>query len=503
MIENQEYHQKANDVLIINTEKESNITLIPSKHCLVDKTDFMLPDGLPLIIDTRNRDDENSVNILLDKLRPYKKSQITNHKSQIPPPTPPAPQATLGGQNEIPPLTPLINVGGELISHILRFSLPYKGTIHVKEGEKVSPDTLLGENVYDPPLIYVVLISRMIGKQLFEEEIRQGLLINIDDKIAIGDKIFKYHAPNTLFGINEIAYSPVRGIVEQINFATGTIILREIQDYPTKPVVLNIAKSLKVKEKHLKGFMKKREGEFVYAGEILASNQAAKYITFESPYTGTIQKIDSVNGTVTICYDKKPYQLYSQCFGVVERVTEENEVFISVNAVKIEGKIGFGKDVGGEFGIRSLEFGNENTIEKSPPSPPHSEIASGGVSSGRPRNDELGGTEDGIITFVHHISSIDELRSLADKNIKGLICNTMPYSCLKSFLGKDIGVAITGNEDIPFPLIILKGFANEAVVEESDFFGSCNGKYVLMKPYTQIRAGVTRPQIYFFESGKN
>jgi hypothetical protein len=147
------------------------------------------------------------------------------------------------------------------------------------------------------------------------------------------------------------------------------------------------------------------------------------------------------------------------CYGQVDRIVDDTEVFINIQAMKIEGKIGFGGDVGGV-----LECGN--------------------------RNSECGG-----IVFVNHVR-YEDMKGYVKKGIKGLVCNTISYSCLKRFLGKDIGVALTGNEDIPFSLILLHGFSGNAINNVCTDFSAYTNQYVLLKPYTQIRAGATRPSVY-------
>jgi len=160
----------------------------------------------------------------------------------------------------------------------------------------------------------------------------------------------------------------------------------------------------------------------------------------------------------------------------VDRIVGDTEVFINIEAVKIEGKIGFGGDVGG--GLVLLDV------------------------SRKERKDFALDTK---VVYAGHIV-YDDLMFLAKKRINGLVCNTVSYGCLKKFLGKDIGVALTGNEDIPFSLIILHGFSrcvkghDSTTPNPSNLEGNCykefTGKYALLKPYTQIRAGATRPSVY-------
>ena len=445
-IDNKEIEVFSNDVIIIEANKDVNLCYeLEKKIC---KT-IQINKAITLIIDTRYSDKKIlgcSSALLLEKLKPYNMNNVKDNSID----------------KIVEKHDPVSDLSQK--THMLKFSLPYEGSIFVKKGDKVLPDTLLGENKFDPPKIYVVLISAMIGKTLSEDEISDGLLIKIDDKVSIGDKIFVHKPAFNLFDLNEYAYSPVRGRVEQINYNTGTVILREIQDYPTKPVEVNVANILKIRPKSIKGYLKKRVGDFVYAGETLASSQDVNYKILSSPYTGTIQKIDVKKGTLTICYDKKPYQIFSQCYGNVKSVTDDNEIFINVNAISIEGKIGFGRDVGGKFS--AISYPEHYRLKPNP------------------------------ILYINHVSSYEDIRFYAEQNATGLICNTMPYSVLKMFLNKDIGVALTGNEDIPFSIIILNGFSDQPLLDNINDLKIYEGKYVLMKPHTQIRAGATRPRFY-------
>ena len=80
-----------------------------------------------------------------------------------------------------------------------------------------------------------------------------------------------------------------------------------------------------------------------------------------------------------------------------------------------------------------------------------------------------------------------------------MICNTISYKCLKKFLKKDLGIAFTGNEDIPLSIIIIKGFSNEAVYTDNEILINNLGEYVLLRPFTQIRAGATRPSVFIMD----
>ena len=65
---------------------------------------------------------------------------------------------------------------------------------------------------------------------------------------------------------------------------------------------------------------------------------------------------------------------------------------------------------------------------------------------------------------------------------------------LKEFLGYDLGVAITGNEQLGLTVIVTEGFGEIAMAQRSfDLLHSHVGDVASVNGATQIRAGVMRP----------
>jgi len=422
IIDNVDYPIQINDVFYFKGEKPVVVRFVTNKHCFIPdrnhastKTPFMqdsihrkeipaldsqqvikLEANIPLIVDTRNS--ELGDDKLLKKLNLYNidcqlKTAMTNVDIF---------EVKQEEENN------LISPIHYQQQQILPFKLPYSGTVLVKAGDKVEPDTLIAENKLEPPRIFVVILPALVQSNLTEEQIRKNILIKENDIVAAEDLIYKDPTSLSLFNNAGAAYSPVRGVVEKINYESGSIIIREIQDYSHDPVKVNLAKELQVKNKNIKGYMKKQLGEFVYAGDILASNmQNGVCKLVKSPYSGNITEINPQTGSVMICYLKKPHQIFAQCFGEVVDVIENEQVDIAFTGNQINGKIGFSKDRGGYLKIYELD-------------------ASG---------------FDNSIIYTPHISTLTELNSFTSLGINGMIVNTMSYTALKGFLGKDIGVA--------------------------------------------------------------
>jgi hypothetical protein len=67
---------------------------------------------------------------------------------------------------------------------------------------------------------------------------------------------------------------------------------------------------------------------------------------------------------------------------------------------------------------------------------------------------------------------------------------------LKKLLGYDLGVAITGSEQIGITVIVTEGFGEIAMAERTfSLFNSREGAEAAVNGATQIRAGVLRPEI--------
>lgn len=84
----------------------------------------------------------------------------------------------------------------------------------------------------------------------------------------------------------------------------------------------------------------------------------------------------------------------------------------------------------------------------------------------------------------------------ASKGVIGLVGASIIEEDLTAFLGYDIGVAITGEEDIPFSIILTEGFGHMTMPARTDeLLRSLSGQQASIGGATQIRAGPVRPEI--------
>ena len=392
---------KPNDFFIKTFSNSQNIK-ISRKHIHIEK-------GETLIIDTRfSTKKDTSLETILTKLEPYQFKQTNKIKTDKP--------YTLDNLNkEI-----------EYKQHELTLSLLYSGDSYAKQGDLVKPDTVLAENKYEPPKIYIVLISEALGRKLTENEVREGLMVKESDNVYDGQVLFINKSSVFMSDENQRKLKDFKIKYEGRTFTVP----------PPNVFTDGIGIQFKPDDKVL------------------------------SPVKGIVEKISYTTGTILIKNvlepAKKSYQLFADVYGVVKSINENKDFLLNINSAIIEGKIGFGKNVGGFLKIYDSNSSMTDTI-----------------------------------VFKHYISYIDA-EELMKQKVKGVICNFISYHCLKFIIGKDIGVAITGGEDIPFSLLIINGFSDSPITESFININLCIDKYVLLMPSTQIRAGVIRPKILIF-----
>lgn len=451
-----------------------NITMEKGFILNDDQPEFTLDSDLPVYIDATFPDSDTGFDIIRDQ---YDFSQ--NHVQL----------------SEVFPLQKIISPiqQGEFTRIV---KLPYLGDILVEDHEQVNPDKVVAENLSDPPRLYIItLFEKMQG--LTVEDFKESLLVKVGDIIKIGQKIVqrsKLTVKEQMYGYADHFVSPVRGVIENINFDSGTLILHEVQDYSEKPVKVKISDRLGIKPSHVKGYLKVREGDFVYTGDLLAacrldrSNKtqammadkmsadkmadpvdrradSATYNSILAPATGSVTDIDIKKGTITIHYNKKALKHYAGITGEVINILPAREVDIKYSGTKMQGIVGFGSQAMGKLQYHE----NINQI-KAPQS-------------------------DTILVIKEQVD-LKGLKKIAELGYKGLVAPSIHYRQLTAFTGEDIGVALTGNENIPFPIVITQGFGNFPMPEEyCRFFQQKIGSHIFIDGHTQIRAGVIRPQI--------
>ncbi|MFB0543657.1 MAG: hypothetical protein ACETVR_02635, partial [Candidatus Bathyarchaeia archaeon] len=92
--------------------------------------------------------------------------------------------------------------------------------------------------------------------------------------------------------------------------------------------------------------------------------------------------------------------------------------------------------------------------------------------------------------------TLEALKKAVEVGVSGIVAGGVRHLDLKEFLGRDLGVAITGEEELGLTLIITEGFGKMTMSDRAfNLLRAFDGYMVHINGTTQIRAGVMRPEI--------
>lgn len=238
---------------------------------------------------------------------------------------------------------------------------------------------------------------------------------------------------------------------------------------------INMANQLSCAPDEVKDFVLKKVGDKVTVGEVMARTRGI-FGMFKSEYkariAGTIENISDVTGQVIIRGDSRPVQVMAYLAGEVTEVFPGEGVMIESEVTYIQGIFGI---AGEAFGpIRMACATHEQ------------ELASDLIHSDMKGAVVIGGAR----------MTAEAITRARDVGAAAIVSGGIDDQDLRNFLGYDIGVAVTGSEDVGLTLIITEGFGEIAMAERTfQLLAEREGHEASVNGSTQIRAGVMRPEI--------
>jgi len=239
--------------------------------------------------------------------------------------------------------------------------------------------------------------------------------------------------------------------------------------------VVNVAGLLGIDPWETSRYLLKKEGDEVKEGEPIGMVKLF-FGLFKTrayaPVSGTIERISDVTGQVLIRESQVPLEVDAYIPGEVVETFPNEGVTIEIPAAFIQGIFG----VGGE------RKGNLMMIAENP-----DEVLT-------PK--QIGSKSKGRILVGGALVTNDALQKAIKTGVQGIVVGGIDDHDLTTFLGYKIGIAITGQEDIPLTLIVTEGFGEIAMSEKTfSLLEKFDDKPVSINGATQIRAGVMRPEI--------
>lgn len=248
---------------------------------------------------------------------------------------------------------------------------------------------------------------------------------------------------------------------------------------------VNVANTLGIAPEDVPGVMLKAAGDQITKNELMAQSKGI-FGLFKSavtaPVSGTIELISSVTGQVLLREPPAPVQAQAYIEGVVVAVLPNEGVTIETSGAFIQGIFGIGGETRGPLTLLTED--------------PEATIGPELITS----------NHAGCIVCGGATITLAALQKLQVVGAVGVVVGSARYRDIGDLLGYQIGVAITGGEDIGLTVILTEGFGRMRMADRTlDILKRHNGRTVSICGATQIRAGVMRPELIIplpdFETG--
>ena len=274
---------------------------------------------------------------------------------------------------------------------------------------------------------------------------------------------------------------PLKGhVLVKVGDAVGPQDVVARTELPGNVQTMNLASWLDVDPDRVPQMLRKRVGSDVRAGELLAETQG--FFGFArrrvmAPVDGFIESVSSVTGQLLLREPPTPVEVNAYVRGIVVEVLPEEGVIVEARGALLQGIFGVGGETWGAIGVAVDSPGAE-------------------LTPGRLRPEHRGHVVVGG-AFVTH----DALMRARELGVAAVVVGGLDDLDLRRLLGRDLGVAITGSEELGLTVVLTEGFGRIRMSDRAwDVLAARAGRIASVSGATQIRAGVLRPEVLIPEA---
>ncbi len=253
----------------------------------------------------------------------------------------------------------------------------------------------------------------------------------------------------------------------------STVIARAMLPGPLQTIKLS--EKLGVEHKEVKDFFTLKPGDNIEKGQMIAETKGflGRFKnTVVSDYSGVVDSISEITGNVLVREASIPVEVAAYIKGEVADVLPQEGAVVETRGAMVQGIFG----VGGErTGVIRIAVDNTDEVLDAK---------------------NILDTDAGKILIGGQGITFEAIQKASKIGATALVAGGVKDSDLTRFLGYDIGVAITGQEDINLTILVTEGFGYLAMAKRTfELLKSLEGQTASVNGATQIRAGVIRPEI--------
>ena len=246
-------------------------------------------------------------------------------------------------------------------------------------------------------------------------------------------------------------------------------------DLPGNVQLVNVANLLSVPPAEITEYLLKPIGAVVAADEIIATTKGLFGLfksQARSPIDGTIESVSDVTGQVILREPPIPVEVKAYTDGTVTETVPNEGITVET----------YGTYIQGIFGVGGETVGNLTVVAETP-----SDVLTA--------EQILPDHRDNILVGGSLVTT-NIIQKAIQQGVRGIIAGGIDDADLRELLGYELGVAITGSEEIGLTLVITEGFGSIAMAEQTfTLLKAREGMKTSINGATQIRAGVVRPEI--------
>jgi hypothetical protein len=246
-------------------------------------------------------------------------------------------------------------------------------------------------------------------------------------------------------------------------------------ELPGKVSLLNVANVLGVMPDEVAQLLSVKVGGALAKGKPFA-RKASFFGLFKSdavsPIDGALESVSEITGMAVLREPPVPVEVKAYVDGTIVEIIPDEGVIVESKAALVQGIFGLA-------GERNAELVVVATA-------PDQKLDAGDFKPEHKGKVIVGG---GQVTLAG-------LKRAIELGVAGVVCGGFAYQDVKELLGYDVGVAVTGTEDLPTTLVVTEGFGGIAMAKATfELLTSLAGKQASINGATQIRAGVIRPEV--------
>jgi hypothetical protein len=246
-------------------------------------------------------------------------------------------------------------------------------------------------------------------------------------------------------------------------------------ELPGNVQTLNIASRLSVDPANVGGTLRHPIGSAVKKGDVVASARSLFGLvtnTVTAPTDGVLESISSITGQLILREPPIPVEVNAFVDGAVREVIAGEGVVVETRAAFLQGIFGVGGETWGEIAIAVT--GPDQDLEVA----------------------HLKSEHRGKVVVGGAYVSFAALTRARELGVAAVVVGGFDDRDLRQLLGRDLGVAITGSEELGITLVLTEGFGRIRMAERSwKLLTRHAGQAASVSGATQIRAGVMRPEI--------